>query len=98
MNCVDGKDVHFQSVQTYFQSVQTSPVLLLHFRFKAVAKLLIKSGADVNIQGNNGCTAFDMASIIGECKKYFLILVDKVVSPNIVLPTGRDASPLQGYL
>ena len=39
---------------------------MLHFRFKAVAKLLIESGADVNIQGNNGCRAFDIGSIIGE--------------------------------
>ena len=35
------------------------------FRFKAVAKLLIKSGADVNIRDKNSCTAFDMASVMG---------------------------------
>jgi len=28
--------------------------------------LLIDSGANVNIQEKNGCTAFDVASIIGE--------------------------------
>ena len=39
-------------------------VLLLSFT--AVAKFLIESGADVNIQGNNGCRAFDIGSIIGE--------------------------------
>ena len=39
---------------------------LLHFRHIAVAKLLIDSGANVNIQEKNGCTAFDVASIIGE--------------------------------
>ena len=39
------------------------------FRFKAVAKLLIKSGADVNIRDKNSCTAFDMASVMGGLKK-----------------------------
>jgi len=36
-----------------------------YYRHKAVAKLLIDSGANVNIQEKNGCTAFDVASIIG---------------------------------
>lgn len=30
--------------------------------------MLIESGADVNIQANNGCRAFDIGSIIGEHK------------------------------
>lgn len=42
---------------------------LLLFRHKAVAKLLIDAGANVNIQEKNGCTAFDMATVIGECDK-----------------------------
>ncbi|XP_020625201.1 ankyrin repeat and SAM domain-containing protein 6-like isoform X2 [Orbicella faveolata] len=37
-----------------------------YYRHKAVAKLLIDSGANVNIQEKNGCTAFDVASIIGD--------------------------------
>ena len=43
-------------------------LVILLFRFKEVAKLLIESGADVNIQANNGCRAFDIGSIIGERK------------------------------
>ena len=39
---------------------------VLHLRHKAVVKLLIDSGDNVNIQEKNGCTAFDMATIIGE--------------------------------
>ena len=35
------------------------------FRKKAVAKFLINAGADVLIPAKNGCTAFDMASLIG---------------------------------
>jgi len=34
-------------------------------RKKAVAKFLINAGADVLIPAKNGCTAFDMASLIG---------------------------------
>ena len=37
----------------------------LFFRKKAVAKFLINAGADVLIPAKNGCTAFDMASLIG---------------------------------
>jgi len=47
-------------------SMTVSFSLLNPFRHKAVAKLLIDSGANVNIQEKNGCTAFDVASIIGE--------------------------------
>lgn len=36
------------------------------YRYKEVAKLLIESGADVTIQGNTGCRAFDIGSITGE--------------------------------
>lgn len=39
--------------------------IILSFRHKSVAKLLIESRADVNIQARDGYTAFDMASIIG---------------------------------
>lgn len=42
---------------------------MLLFRHKTVAKLLIDAGANVNIQEKNGCTAFDMATVIGECDK-----------------------------
>lgn len=37
-----------------------------YYRHISVAKLLIDSGANVNIQEKNGCTAFDVASIIGD--------------------------------
>ena len=33
---------------------------------QAIARLLIDSGADISVQANNGCTAFDIASIIGD--------------------------------
>ena len=39
------------------------------FRKKSVAKYLINAGADVLIPANNGCTAFDMASLIGNFYK-----------------------------
>lgn len=32
---------------------------------KAVAVYLVNAGADVTVQANNGCTAFEMASLIG---------------------------------
>ena len=44
-------------------------LLMLYFRHKAVVKLLIDSGANVNIQEKNGCTAFDMATITGKSDK-----------------------------
>ena len=34
-------------------------------RRRPVALYLIEMGADVTIQAKNGCTAFDMASLIG---------------------------------
>lgn len=34
-------------------------------RKKAVAIFLINAGAEVSTQAKNGCTAFDMASLIG---------------------------------
>ena len=37
----------------------------LYFRKKSVAMFLINIGADVSVQAKNGCTAFDMASLIG---------------------------------
>ena len=38
----------------------------LSIRKKAVAIFLINCGADVTTQARNGCTAFDMASLIGK--------------------------------
>ena len=38
----------------------------LIIRHKQVVQLLLDNSADVNIQADDGCTAFDMASIIGE--------------------------------
>ena len=35
-------------------------------RKKQVAVFLLNAGADVSLQAKNGCTAFDMASLIGE--------------------------------
>ena len=37
-----------------------------YYGHKAVSRLLIDHGANVNIQAKNGCTAFDIASIIGD--------------------------------
>lgn len=37
-------------------------------RHKQVVKLLLENSADVNIQADDGCTAFDMASIIGKLR------------------------------
>ncbi|XP_031564068.1 ankyrin repeat and SAM domain-containing protein 6-like isoform X2 [Actinia tenebrosa] len=37
-----------------------------YYRHKQVVKLLLDHSADVNIQADDGCTAFDMASIIGD--------------------------------
>ena len=31
-----------------------------------MAVFLLNAGADVSLQAKNGCTAFDMASLIGE--------------------------------
>jgi hypothetical protein len=33
---------------------------------KAIAKYLISAGADVTVVEKTGCTAFDMASLLGE--------------------------------
>ena len=33
-----------------------------------MAVFLLNVGADVSLQAKNGCTAFDMASLIGECR------------------------------
>ena len=43
--------------------------LCLFHRKKSVAKYLINAGAEVLIPANNGCTAFDMASLIGNFHK-----------------------------
>lgn len=40
-------------------------VLFIFFRKKQVAMYLLSVGANVTIQAKNGCTAFDMASLIG---------------------------------
>jgi hypothetical protein len=40
--------------------------LLLDCSKKAIAKYLISAGADVTIVEKTGCTAFDMASLLGE--------------------------------
>lgn len=53
---------------TYHGSVVLAPsshLIAVCFRKKTVAKYLISAGADVMIQAKNGCTAFDMASLIG---------------------------------
>ena len=39
--------------------------VFVFFRKKNVAMFLINIGADVTVQAKNGCTAFDMASLIG---------------------------------
>ena len=38
-------------------------------RKKQVAVFLLNVGADVSVQAKNGCTAFDMASLIGEFRE-----------------------------
>lgn len=56
--------------------------IILSFRHKSVAKLLIESRADVNIQARDGYTAFDMASIIGGghhcCMNSSMDIIDQV--------------------
>lgn len=37
-----------------------------YYGHKSIASLLIESGADISLQAGNGCTAFDIASIIGD--------------------------------
>ncbi|XP_035679817.1 ankyrin repeat and SAM domain-containing protein 6-like [Branchiostoma floridae] len=44
----------------------TALMQAVYYGKKAVAKYLITAGADVNIQAMNGCTAFDMASLIDD--------------------------------
>lgn len=56
-----------------------------YYRFKAVAKLLIKSGADVNIRDKNSCTAFDMASVMGDTEIFRLL----ASASNMQLPSTR---------
>ncbi|RMX58040.1 hypothetical protein pdam_00013425 [Pocillopora damicornis] len=67
---------HFPSVQLLIQngadidkqdkaSGWTALMQATYYGHKAVAKLLIDAGANVNIQEKNGCTAFDMATVIG---------------------------------
>ncbi|XP_027056761.1 ankyrin repeat and SAM domain-containing protein 6-like isoform X1 [Pocillopora damicornis] len=68
---------HFPSVQLLIQngadidkqdkaSGWTALMQATYYGHKAVAKLLIDAGANVNIQEKNGCTAFDMATVIGD--------------------------------
>ena len=47
---------------------------------KAVAKYLINAGANVLIPAKNGCTAFDLATLIGECENK----LNAVLNENIV--------------
>jgi len=37
-----------------------------YYGHNSIALLLIESGADISLQAGNGCTAFDIASIIGD--------------------------------
>ena len=37
-----------------------------YYGSQAIARMLLDQGADIGIQANNGCTAFDIASIIGD--------------------------------
>jgi hypothetical protein len=51
--------------------INKSFILLSYYfaRHKQVVKLLLDCSANVNIQADDGCTAFDMASIIGKDNK-----------------------------
>lgn len=51
--------------------------VIVLYRKKDVAVFLIEKGADVTIQAKNGCTAFDMALIIGKngCTAFDMALV-----------------------
>lgn len=52
------------------------------FSKKQVAMFLLNAGADVSIQAKNGCTAFDMASLIG---KHVILISFKKNLHSIVL-------------
>ena len=55
-------------------------VMTFDFRKKVVAKYLINAGADVQIQAKNGCTAFDMASLIGKQENIWMSYIYYLLS------------------
>ncbi|CAG2192383.1 ANKS6 [Mytilus edulis] len=54
---------------------------------KSIAMFLLDKGADVRIQANNGCTAFDMASLIDDVDTE---LVRKLASKTIAVPGSPE--------
>ena len=58
-----------------------------------MAVFLLNVGADVSLQAKNGCTAFDMASLIGECR-LLLSLHSHILDLNFPLVSYRHMCDL----
>lgn len=52
-----------------------------YYGHNAIARLLIDAGAKVSVQANNGCTAFDIASIIGDTEVVRLLAAVSMAAP-----------------
>ena len=77
-----------------------------YYGHKSIARLLIDSGADISLQASNSCTAFDIASIIGDTEVVRLLAQasmrigpppkasKKMFNPT-ASPAPRTASPLK---
>eukprot|EP00039_Didymoeca_costata_P018198 m.332536 g.332536 ORF g.332536 m.332536 type:complete len:773 (+) comp16959_c0_seq1:177-2495(+) len=65
----NGADVDVQDEK----SLWTALMFATYYGHKSIARLLIDTGATISLQARNGCTAFDIASIIGDTEVVRLI-------------------------
>lgn len=76
----------------------TALMFATYYGHKSIARLMIDSGANISLQAYNGCTAFDIASIIGDTEVVRLIAAvsmrgGKKRSTNIDTPSFADIHP-----